>query len=87
MSRAEDFGQTINGSRWFNREPNVKKDYNVRPVAMHWECPMDGCDGEMRYVGMDWPTSPMGHHHECNVCHFRAAIPHRKFPYIEFEEK
>jgi hypothetical protein len=94
-TKPEDFGDTIDGgntggggSRWFNREPIVRTS-RVRPVGYHWDCPMDGCEGEMRYTGREWPGSggsPPGCHHKCTKCGFTAAIRMRRFPYVDHEE-
>ena len=59
MSKAEDFGETITGSRWFNREPKTR-EIPVKTVKVTWPCPMDSCDGEMNGINiLDRPRCDM----------------------------
>ena len=77
----EQFGSSIGGSRWFNQNPNVSRK-EVKTFREIWTCPIDGCEGEMVFNGLIWPTGQPGYHHTCKKCGFTAAI-HDKFPRIE----
>jgi hypothetical protein len=79
----EQFGRTISGSRWFTGKPSVTRT-RVIPIQVTWNCPIDGCDGEMVENGMVWPTGDPGYHHTCNKCGFTAAV-HERFPRFEYE--
>ena len=86
MTNAEDFGSTIAGSRWFNREPEIERVV-VEPVMEIWRCPMEGCGGEMKNNGFVWPSYPPGYHHTCDKCGFTAAIKTGPYPAQRFIRK
>jgi hypothetical protein len=81
----EKFGGTISGSRWFKGEPKITTK-RMYPVQARWLCPIEGCDGEMKYAGWTWPVNPPGYHHTCHVCGFTAAIHGKKYPCTEYVE-
>lgn len=81
----ENFGTTIAGSRWFDGDPDISRKRMV-PVRERWRCPMEACDGEMRFNGSVWPTGRQGYHHTCNECGFTAAIRGKKYPRITHVE-
>jgi len=72
MHNDEEFGTTIAGSRWFNQTPKTRR-VKVETYEEHWDCPMQGCKGEMRSNGNVWPMHPAGYHHTCSECGFTAA--------------
>lgn len=78
----DEFGEQCAGSRWFNREPTLVKS-EVRVFEERWSCPCVGCDGEMKFNGMTWPTGDPGYHHTCSRCGFTAAIHGAKYPVHE----
>lgn len=73
-------------ANWYVGEPSLRAT-EVVPVKQVWRCPETGCDGEMIYVGMDWPTAPPGHHHDCNKCGVRWVTRAGMFPRVIFQEK
>ena len=79
----EKFGSNCAGSRWFNEEPKIEVT-PVQAVMERWYCPIDGCDGQMKYTGMTWPTGDPGYHHKCDICDFTAAIQGAKYPRQSF---
>ena len=80
------FGETIAGSRWFNREPVLTNEEMV-PVRQTWICPTCG-EGEMIASRGAWLTNPPGHHHECTKCKFTAALRNgAKYPSITYIPK
>lgn len=83
-SEHEQFGSTIGsiggGSRWFNREPEVRRT-EVKTYRETWMCPCDGCHGEMEFNGHTWPTGDPGYHHTCSNCEFTAAV-HACYPRV-----
>lgn len=80
-----EFGEPCGGSRWFSGTLKIDKKRMV-PVQLRWMCPIDDCDGEMKFNGMTWPTGDTGYHHSCNKCGFTAAIRGERYPRIGYEE-
>jgi hypothetical protein len=76
----EQFGKTIANSRWFKGEPSTTRKRLI-PYREIWNCPIDGCDGEMIATGEAWPFNPPGYHHRCSKCGFTAAV-HARYPRI-----
>ena len=79
----DKFGSPCGGSRWFNSEPKITERVMV-PVEEHWSCPVENCDGEMKFNGMTWPTGNPGYHHTCDKCGFTAAISGKRYPRIAY---
>jgi len=78
----DKFGNYCAGSRWFNGEPEVTCK-PVVPRRATWGCPIDGCNGTMEFNDMSRLT---GYHHTCTQCGFTAAIKHKKYPCITYED-
>ena len=83
----EEFGEPIGTpsgeSRWFSRAPNIAEQPMV-PIQERWLCPVEGCEGEMVYNGLTWPTASPGYHHTCTQCRFTAAVRGVHYPKISY---
>lgn len=67
---------------WFVGDPELK-DVPVKVVHRMWRCPINGCTGEMKYTGVQWPTGDPGFHHKCTECGYEGAIRGGAYPRIE----
>ena len=72
-----------NPVEWFLGEVKTR-DEPLLPVLSRWLCPVPGCDGEMKYLGIQWPTSDPGYHHQCIKCGVQLACKGGYYPRVDY---
>ena len=60
----------------------AKREVNVRPVRVHYDC--DHCGGGMKAISVQ-PTAPLSYRHRCSKCG-KVAVFEQSYPRIEYRE-
>lgn len=73
-------------ANWYDDELKLKETRLV-PFRLSWQCPTNGCDGEMKSTGEQWTTYPPGIHHRCDKCGREAVLSDKEYPCIVHREE